>query len=522
MPGMPVDLTEYETDIDLRPLVEDDYDALLALSVACFPTIEPWSRANFRSQIQTWPQSQLGLFLDGRLVASCAHLIVHSADYSQWADWREMADDGNIRNHDPEGDTLYGIEIQVHPEFRGQRLARRLYDARKDLCRRHNLAAMGIGGRIPGYAAVKEEMTAREYIDDVMAKRRHDPVLTAQLSNGFVLKQLIPDYLPTDEDSAGYATHLEWANLDYVPPRARMHRRATQPVRAALVQYQMRAISDFSDFERQVRFFVETASDYKSDFVVFPELFTLQLLSLIGPTRPGTAARELAGYTERYLDLFGDLAVRYNTNIVGGTQFALEGDQLYNIAYLFGRDGSIGRQKKIHVTPSEARWWGVSGGDTVEAFETDRGKVGILICYDVEFPELGRVLADQGARLLFVPYNTNDRYGHMRVRTCAAARCIENHMFVVTAGCVGNLPFVENADVHYAQSAVLTPSDIEFARDGVAVEAEPNLETVIPHDLDLQALRRHQRRGTVQNWNDRRKDLYRVRWKPGSPEGRDI
>jgi len=519
---MPVDLTDFETDIVLRPLTMADFDDLIELSLACFPTLDPWTRANVENQLATWPDSQIGLFFDDRMVASCAHVIVHSADYSDWSDWREMSDDGNIRNHDPEGDTLYGIEIQVRPEFRGRRLSRRLYDARKDLCRRLNLSAMMIGGRIPGFAAVQHALTARQYVDEVVAKSRHDSVLTAQIANGFVLKQLIPDYLPTDEDSAGYATHLEWANLDYVPPRTRVHRRATLPVRAALVQYQMRPIKEFDEFERQVRFFVDTASDYKSDFVVFPELFTLQLLSLLGPTRPGTAARELAGFTERYLELFGDLAVRHNTNIIGGSQFALEDGVLYNIAYLFRRDGSIAQQKKIHVTPSEAKWWGVRGGDSVQAFETDRGKIGILICYDVEFPELGRVLADQGARLLFVPYNTNDRYGHMRVRTCAAARCIENHMFVVTAGCVGNLPFVENADVHYAQSAVLTPSDIEFARDGVAVEAEPNLETVIPHDIDLEALRRHQRRGTVQNWNDRRKDLYRVRWLPGQAGERDI
>jgi predicted amidohydrolase/ribosomal protein S18 acetylase RimI-like enzyme len=519
---MSIDLTDFESTIVLRSLTLEDFDDLIELSLLCFPSLEPWTRANIENQLAVWPQSQAGLFIDGKLVASCAHVIVHSADYTDFSNWKEMSDNGDIRNHDPEGDTLYGIEIQVHPDWRGRRLARRLYDHRKELCREHNLAYMMIGGRLPGYAAVKDQLSPREYVESVMAKQRHDTVLTAQLSNGFVLKQIVADYLPSDEDSAGYATCLEWANLDHQPPRAPKHRRATLPVRAALVQYQMRAIDCFEDFERQVTFFVDTASDYKSDFVLFPELFTLQLLSLVGPTRPGTAARALAGFTERYLELFQGLSVRFNTNIIGGSQFAIEGEQLYNNAYLFRRDGTIAVQKKIHVTPSETRWWGVVGGDTVEAFDTDRGRIGILICYDVEFPELVRVLADQGVRLLFVPYNTNDRYGHNRVRTCAAARCIENHMYVVTAGCVGNLPFVENADVHYAQSAVLTPSDVEFARDGIAIEAEPNLETVLPHELDLEALRRHQRRGTVQNWNDRRRDLYRVHWHPGRAGERKI
>lgn len=84
---------------------------------------------------------------------------------------------------------------------------------------------------------------------------------------------------------------------------------------------------------------------------------------------------------------------------------------------------------------------------------------------------------------------------------------------MVTAGCVGNLPFVENADIHYAQSGIFTPSDIAFARDGIAEEASPNLETVLIHDLDTELLRRHKRQGTVQNWNNRRTDIYKVSWK---------
>ena len=81
------------------------------------------------------------------------------------------------------------------------------------------------------------------------------------------------------------------------------------------------------------------------------------------------------------------------------------------------------------------------------------------------------------------------------------------------AGCVGNLPHVENADIHYAQSAVFTPSDIPFARDGIATECSPNLDTVLIHDLDLELLRRARRSGTVRHWQDRRQDLYSVAWK---------
>lgn len=160
------------------------------------------------------------------------------------------------------------------------------------------------------------------------------------------------------------------------------------------------------------------------------------------------------------------------------------------------------------------RWWGVSGGDKLNVIDTDSGRIAVLICYDAEFPELARVAVEQGAQILFVPSNTNDRRGHLRVRISCQARAIENQVYVVNAGCVGNLPFVENADTHYAQSGIFTPSDIAFARDGVAIDAEPNVETVLFQDVDLELLRRARRNGTARNWHDRRKDLYRVVWLP--------
>jgi len=345
-----------------------------------------------------------------------------------------------------------------------------------------------------------------------MDKRLFDPVLTTQLSNGFVLREIIPDYLPADEDSGGFATFLEWVNLDYVHKRQRRSRQAVAPVRLAVVQYQMRRIQAFEEFAQQVRYFVDVAAEYMADFAVFPELLTTQLLSLLEPTRPGKAARELAQMTPQYLELFTDLATRYHVNIAAGSHFVIENDMLYNVAYLFRRDGTIGKQYKLHVTPNERRWWGVTGGDRVAVLDTDKGKVAILLCYDVEFPELARVAAEQGAKILLVPFNTNDRPGYLRVRTCAQARCVENQVYVAIAGCVGNLPFVENADIHYAQSGIFTPSDVGFARDGVAVECSANIETVVVHDLDLEQLRRNRLTGTVQPWNDRRHDLYEVRW----------
>lgn len=517
-----IDLTEFEWNLILRCLTVEDYKAVVALQKTCFPEMQPWTHEQFESQLNTFPEGQIGIECDGRLVASSSSLIVRFEDQVDWHNYARISDDGYIRNHTNEGDTLYGIEIMVDPEFRGMRLSRRLYDERKELCRQRNLQRIMIGGRIPGYAQHAHELTARQYVERVMDKSIIDPVLTAQLANGFSLQGLIADYLPSDHASQGYATFLEWKNLDYRSGKRRHYYRTYEPVRIGAVQYQMRSISSFDEFAQQAEYFVDVAGDYKCDFLLFPELFTTQLLSCMRPERPGQAARTLATYTPRYLELFTEMAVKYDTNIIGGSQFVVEDETLYNVSFLFGRDGSIGRQSKLHITPSERRWWGVSGGDRLEILPTDCGPVSIQVCYDCEFPELGRIAAARGANIFFVPFNTESRGGYLRVRNCAAARCIENHVYVVIAGCTGNLPFVENADVHYAQTAILTPSDVMFARDGISGESTPNVETVIIQDVDLELLRRHRATGSVQNWRDRRTDLYRIIYNDQTQTEREI
>jgi predicted amidohydrolase len=238
----------------------------------------------------------------------------------------------------------------------------------------------------------------------------------------------------------------------------------------------------------------------------------MQLLSLIKVEHPAVAVRRMSEFTDQYLELFTRLAVKYNVNVVGGSHFTVEDDDLYNISYLFRRDGTLGKQYKLHVTPSERQWWGVKGGQRVEVFDTDRGKIAIQICYDIEFPEVTRIAVDRGAQLVFVPFSTDERYAYLRVRYCAQARCIENHVYVAIAGNVGNLPNVENLGLHYAQSGIFTPSDIPFKRDAVAAECPPNIETVIFEDLDLELLKKHRQSGSVLNWRDRRTDVYGVRY----------
>jgi len=513
-PQAKIDLRDFEKKIRVRPLKKKDYPAIVELQEACFPRLKPWDPDQFESLVTTFPEGQLCVELNGLIVASSSSLIVDFDLYSEWHDWMHISGGGHIRNHNPQGDTLYGIEIMVHPDFRGMKLARRLYHARKALCKKTNIRRIVIGGRIPGYKKHAAKLSAREYVEKVRDKSIYDPVLTTQLANGFQLQQLIPDYMPTDEDSAGWATHMQWLNPDYIPS-AQRRIETVQSVRICTIQYEMRPLKTFADFVQQVECFVDVASDYHCDFVVFPELFTTQLLSFTPAKRPGEAARKLSEFTPKYLELFTRLAVTYNVNIIGGSQFTMEEGKLFNIAYLFRRDGTLGKQYKLHVTPAERKWWGVEGGTHVEVFDTDRGRVAINICYDIEFPELARLAARRGAQILFCPFNTDERHGYLRIRYCAQARCVENHLYVVLSGCVGNLPFVDNADIHYAQSGILTPCDFSFSREGIAAECTPNVETIVVHDVDLELLRRHRYTGTTQNWSDRRRDVYKIVYQEG-------
>jgi predicted amidohydrolase/ribosomal protein S18 acetylase RimI-like enzyme len=504
-----LDLKRFEMPIRVRNTTANDFEALEALQRKCFPGMPTWKRSDLESHLRHFPQGQFVVELEGKVIGSCSSLIVDFEEYEDAHSFAEITAGGTIANHDSEGRDLYGIEVMVDPEYRGMKIGRRLYEARKDLCERLNLESIIIAGRMPGYHKVADKMTPRAYVEAIERGEMRDPVLTFQMANGFRVKRLIRDYLPRDEESHGNAVLLEWSNPEF-RPKGRKTLKGSLPARVTVIQYKMRKIHSFEDFERQTEYFVDVAANYGSDFAVFPELLTTQLLSCINAKDPASSMRELAKYTERYIAHFTDLAVSYNTNILGGTHIVEENGNLYNVAFLFRRDGTIAKQYKLHITPNERRWWGIQPGNELNIIDTDRGKIAIHVCYDAEFPEVSRLAVDGGARILFVPFCTEDRQGYLRVRYCAQARAVENQVYVVTAGTVGNLPDTQNMDVQYAQSAIYTPSDFVFPRDGIQAETSPNVEMVIVGDVDLEILRRHRKQGSVAQLQDRRHDLYRV------------
>ena len=502
-------------NIQLQYLTLDDYQELKGAMQQAYISMPNlyWREHQIKTLIEKFPEGQVVIKINNQ-IAGCALSII--VDYDSIDDihtYEDITGNYTFDTHDADkGDALYGIDVFIKPEFRGLRLGRRLYDYRKEICEKLNLRGIAFGGRIPNYHKYSEQMSPKEYIEKVRRKEIHDPVLNFQISNDFHPVRILKGYLEGDSSSGEYAVLLEWDNIYYEKPSKKA---ATKKkiVRLGLIQWQMRLYKDLEELMQQAEYFIDAVSGYRSDFALFPEFFNAPLMAENNHLSEPEAIRELAKHTEAIVQKFSEFAITYNINIITGSMPEIKGDLLYNAGYLCKRDGSVERYEKLHVTPDEAKVWGMQGGNQLKAFDTDCGKIGILICYDSEFPELSRILADEGMDILFIPFLTDTQNGFSRVRHCAQARAIENECYVAIAGSVGNLPKVHNMDIQFAQSMVFTPCDFSFPANGIKAETTTNTEMILIADVDIDLLRELNQFGSVRNLRDRRKDLFELKKK---------
>lgn len=502
----------------VRNAAMPDITQIIDLTRRAYPNMEPYTRAMIRGHLNNFPEGQFVAEFEGRIVGYCATFRISGKLGLAPHTWKEITGGGFNARHDPNGDYLYGMEVCVDPEYRRMRIGQRFYDERRLLCQYLRLTGIVIGGRMPRLAkAISKAGTPENFVNGVIDRKYRDPTLNFQLRQNFEVVGVLPEYLPADKESLGYAVHMVWNNPNINPEEHEQQfnvSRVKDSIRIASVQYMQRRVESFEEFCRNVEYFVDVVSDYRADFVTFPEYFTFQLLSIENKKQSSLdAIKYLDQYTQDLKNFMNDLSVRYNINIIGGSHPTInEQGEAENISFIFLRDGSVHHQAKIHPTPDEKYWWNIKGGSELEAIDTDCGPVGVLICYDSEFPELCRHLANQGVQILFVPFCTSERQGFLRVRYSCHARAIENQIYVALSGNCGNLPGVENMDIQYAQSCILTPCDFNFARDGIAADTTPNVEMVAVADLRLDSLMKARNSGAVQNLKDRRFDLYSVQW----------
>src|SRR5699024_3522675 len=276
-------MQEESTKLRLRPITLADYPPLAELMNQVYVDIGgAWSENTIKKLIELFPDGQLCIVDNDRLVAAALTVKVSYDRFSNPHRYEDLiSDEDKVLVHNEKGDSLYGLDVFVHPAYRGYRLGRRLYEARKDLCREANLKAILAGGRLPGFSKHAGEMNVAEYIQQVEKQQLYDPILSFQLANDFDVKRVMKKYLPEDEQSHGYATLLEWDNILYEPEHALDEEYVSKTmVRLGVIQRSMRAANSVDDLMDQVEFFVDTLSGYGADFALLPEFFNAPLMGL--------------------------------------------------------------------------------------------------------------------------------------------------------------------------------------------------------------------------------------------------
>lgn len=521
-------MAESEKQIDnvkyqVRAIESEDIPKILQLEKKIYSDMLGSSEQELKERIRHFPEGHFVAVCGKKIVGYCSSLRISGKLALNPHTWAQVTGQGTAKTDDPKGDYLYGFEMFVDPKHQRHHIGHRFHNERKKLCDRLNLKGIVICCRMEHLAKkIKQVKTPEKYLEMVVTGKVHDPTIAFELHNGFEILGVLKDYLPEDKKSLGFALQLVWHNPHWsqIPSKTNQNKHqvaqrfvASGYIRVATVQYEQRKISSFQEFQKIVEYFISSLAEYHTDFVVFPELFTMQLLTINNkPLSAHKAIMALAAYLDDFKEMMQKLACRYHVNIIAGSHPTQSKAGIENVAYIFLRDGSVHAQGKIHPTPNERKVWGMKGTNELNAIMTDCGPIGVLICYDTEFPELARHLIDQDIYVLFIPFCTDERRGYLRVRYCAQARCVENQCFAVMSGNVGNLPGIHNMNLQYAQSCILTPSDFPFSRDGIASETTPNVEAIALADLSITALLSARQGGTVRNIRDRRHDLYSITW----------
>jgi predicted amidohydrolase len=275
----------------------------------------------------------------------------------------------------------------------------------------------------------------------------------------------------------------------------------SRSVRIATIQFDHRPVTGFDQFALQVMNYVRYAEDSAASLVVFPEYLTAPL-TMLDP--------DWQRWTGPYRELFSGMARSTKMTILAGTHLTEREGKLYNTAHLFLPSGEVFMQEKLHLTPCEVAPWCLGRGEGLTVVDTPVGRVGILVCFDVEFPGAATAAADAGVDILLVPSATDDRQAFWRVRHCCHARAVENQVYVVHSALVGGLPAVRYLEQSYGRSAVITPCDISFPPGGIAAEGEWNQGLCVVGEVDLGLLERVRRSGSVLPRTERRPEAYRL------------
>ena len=270
----------------------------------------------------------------------------------------------------------------------------------------------------------------------------------------------------------------------------------------AIAQYPVERLSSWDRFSAKLERWVSEAAARGAKLAVFPEYGAMELAAL-DPATMGDLAGSLvavAALMPQVDRLHAELAARFDMHILASSgPFRRADDTFVNRARLFTPGGKIGVQDKLITTRFEREQWGIAAGEPLRVFDTALGRIGVLICYDSEFPLLARAQIEAGAQLLLVPSCTDSLHGYWRVRLAAQARALEGQCYVVQAPLVGNADWSPAIDINRGAAGIFGPPDGAFPDDGIVALGQLDTGQWLCSEIDLARVGSLQSSGAVLN-----------------------
>ena len=276
----------------------------------------------------------------------------------------------------------------------------------------------------------------------------------------------------------------------------------TRKIKIAAAQYPLDELKSLAAYEAKITRWVEEAVTAGARLLVFPEYGAMELAAIGG--HAGDVAKSFDAVSALTVEIdrvHAGLASKYGVAIVSGSGPQRRSGCTMNVAHIFGPTGVKGSYDKIMPTPWERDPWHITAGSELKVFDAGFARVGLLICYDIEFPLLSRALAEAGAEIILAPSNTETEWGYWRVRTGAVARALENQVYTVHAPVVGASAWSAACPANCGMAGIFAPSDAGFPPGGVLALGEMNKPQWVYADVDLDLIAQVRKSGGVQTYN---------------------
>lgn len=277
-------------------------------------------------------------------------------------------------------------------------------------------------------------------------------------------------------------------------------------VKIAVAQYEIEQLPHWNAYEDKIVRLIEQAKEQNAELLALSEYAGLELASWT-ENNSQKQLQFVQTILDQYIELFSSLAKKYQLYIQPGTIPVKDTDGLYrNRAFLFSDTGEFSYQDKLFLTRFELNSKFISPGNELRLFETKFGKIGIMICYDSEFPALTKQLVSAGANLILVPSCTEKFSGLTRVVISCRARAIENQCYIAQSSLIGKASWGEFVDINTGQSGIFGPADQGFPEDGIIAQASLNLPMMIHAELSWDKLAKVREHGEMLNYQDTQRD----------------